>query len=75
MAVKARNRKRKKMQDLMKNSKCIKCCYCDSKDTCPVRKQKEKSENMGIMTHCTLTPNIFTKKKKKKKKIKKGANI
>lgn len=70
MAVKARNRKRLKMQELIKNSKKIKCCYCDICDTCSVRSQKEKSENMGIITHCTLTPNILVKKKNKKSKKK-----
>ena len=68
MAVKAKKRKKLRMQELIKNSKKIKCCYCDICDTCTVRAQKEKSENMGIITHCTLTPNILVKKNKKGKK-------
>lgn len=66
MAVKAKKRKKFRMEELIRNSKKIKCCYCDICDTCSVRPQKEKSEEMGIITHCTLTPNILVKKKKKK---------
>lgn len=68
MAVKAKNRKKLRMQELIKNSKKIKCCYCEICDTCNVRAQKEKSENMEIITHCTLTPNVLVKKNKKSKK-------
>lgn len=64
MAVKRRREKKAKMEKLVKDSVLIKCCYCDIKDNCTRRAYKEKSENMGIKTHCSITPN---KKKKKKK--------
>ena len=43
----------------------IRCRYCDIKDTCSKREQKEKYENQGIATRCTLTPNRPGKKKRK----------
>lgn len=67
MAVKARNRKRARMQKLIADSTKIKCCYCDIKDECTVRASKEKSESLNIVTHCTLTPNVSKKKRKKNK--------
>lgn len=68
MAVKARNQKKLKMEELMKNSTKIKCCYCVLSGECKLQAQKEKSENMGIITHCTLTPNVKKKKSNIKKK-------
>lgn len=65
MAVKARNRKRQESKDLLKRSMKIKCCYCDAKNECPWRKRKEESENKGVATYCTQTPNINRRKKKK----------
>ena len=70
MAVKTKNKKKLKMQELIANSTKIKCCYCDLQETCSLRANKEKSENMGIITHCTLTPNVSKKKKNKKKAVK-----
>lgn len=58
---KRRNGK-KQMQYLLENGVKIKCVYCDLKDTCKTRVNKEKSENMGIVTYCTLTPNKPKKK-------------
>lgn len=49
----------------------IRCRYCDLKDICGRRKQKEKYEKEGWMTLCSLTPNRPGKKKKKKKAKKK----
>lgn len=74
MAVKAKNKKKLKMKELMDNSVRIKCKYCDIYETCKVKINKEKSENMGIITHCTLTPNLPKKSKKSKKLKSKGEN-
>lgn len=68
MAVKAKNRKKLKMAELIKNSTKIKCCYCDLSGSCSLQSSKEKSESMGIITHCTLTPNTKKKKKPAKKR-------
>jgi hypothetical protein len=68
MSVKRKNEKRNKLDELYKKSVKIKCIYCDSKDDCRFRKNKEKSEDMGITTYCTMTPNkpkSFLKKQKK----------
>lgn len=46
----------------------IRCRYCELKDACERRAQKEKYEKAGWMTSCDLTPNRPTGKKKKKKK-------
>lgn len=46
----------------------IRCRYCDLRDTCNRRPQKEAYEKDGWMTQCSLTPNRPGKKKKKKKK-------
>lgn len=71
MAVKRKNEKKAMMLELMKNSTKIKCCYCDLNGSCKLQASKEKSEGLGIITHCTLTPNV-TKKRKKSKDIKHG---
>lgn len=44
----------------------IRCQYCDIKDSCSVRGEKEAYEDLGVMTYCTLTPNRPNKRKKKK---------
>lgn len=67
MAVKRKLEKRNKMKDLIKNSVTIKCCYCNAKDNCSSRYSKEKSEQMGIKTHCSITPNKTKSSIKKKK--------
>lgn len=67
MAVKARNRKRNESIERDKKAVKIKCCYCNIKEDCKFRKRKEESENKGISTLCTITPNIIVKKKKKTK--------
>jgi hypothetical protein len=72
MAVKAKNKKKLQMAELIKNSTKIKCCYCDLSGKCSLQASKEKSENMGIITHCTLTPNTKKKKKTVKKRTTKN---
>lgn len=77
MAVKAKNRKKIESAASWAKAVKIKCCYCDSKESCPTRERKEKDENRGITTWCTMSPNIVGKKKKKsnskpKKNIKKS---
>ena len=66
MAVKAKNRKKSKMEELINNSTKIKCCYCDLNGKCNLQPSKEKSEALGIITHCTLTPNVTKKHRKSK---------
>lgn len=65
MAVKKRNLKKEKMKNLIKDSKKIKCCYCDARENCRSRAYKENSENMGINTYCSITPNKKVKKNNK----------
>lgn len=65
MAVKRKNLKKEKMQKLISESKKIKCCYCDARETCKTRAYKEKSEEMGINTYCSITPNKKVKKNKR----------
>lgn len=57
MAVKARNRKKQNMLNLISNSKKIACRHCVLCGNCSTQKQKERSEEMGIITYCSLTPN------------------
>lgn len=57
------------MSKLMQESVKIKCCYCDIKDGCKYRKNKEKSEEMGFITYCNMTPNVPKSAKKNKKKV------
>lgn len=68
MSVKRKLQKKKKMQDLINNSVRIKCCYCNIKDSCSHRYSKEKSEQMGIKTFCSITPNKTKSSIKKKKR-------
>jgi hypothetical protein len=42
----------------------IRCRWCEIKDTCPKRAEKESYENKGWMTRCTITPNKTSGKKK-----------
>ena len=65
MAVKRKNEKKAKMQNLIKESKKIKCCYCDARENCRSRVYKEKSEEMGINTYCSITPNKKVRKNNK----------
>lgn len=68
--IKKKNFK-KRVKKLKENGVNIKCCYCEAKENCKTRAFKEKSEDYGFKTYCTLTPNK-TKKflKKNKKKVK-----
>ena len=43
----------------------IRCRYCEIKDICPLREQKEKLEAEGLLTKCPFTPNRSKKKKNK----------
>ena len=54
------------MDQLMKESVKIKCCYCLIKDDCPLRKRKEDSEAKGFVTYCNRTPNRPKSAKKNK---------
>lgn len=57
MAVKRRKEKKRLREELMSKAVRIKCCYCDIKETCRLRANKEKAEQRGTMTYCTVTPN------------------
>jgi hypothetical protein len=70
MAVKRKNQKKKKLQELYDKAVKIKCCYCDIKGECTRRSSKEQSERMGITTYCTLTPNRPKSFKKRAKSLK-----
>jgi hypothetical protein len=50
----------------------IKCRYCDIADICHRRPAKEKYEETGMLTRCTITPNRPGAKRKKRKKSKKA---
>ena len=67
MAVKARNSKRKRAKENYEKAIKIKCCYCKLNGMCSRQNYKEKSEKLGFITYCTLTPN--TPKKQKKKRV------
>lgn len=71
MAVKARNKKRLKMQEMVKDSIRIKCSHCLFSDSCKnkLKEVKLKSEEMGINTYCS-----FAKKKASFKKNKRYSN-
>lgn len=71
MAVKARNRKKQNMLNLLNNSKKIACRHCVLCGNCSAQESKEKSEEMGITTHCSLTPNKEMGKKGSSKSKKK----
>lgn len=57
MAVKARNRKKQNILNMIDNSKKIACRHCDLFRNCKTQEYKEKSEEIGITTYCSLTPN------------------
>jgi hypothetical protein len=42
----------------------IRCRWCEVKDTCSKRAEKESYESKGWMTRCAITPNKVTSKKK-----------
>ena len=49
----------------------IKCQFCEIADACSRRQHKEKYEDAGYVTRCTLTPNrpgVGRKKRQKKAK-------
>jgi hypothetical protein len=64
MAVKQKNKKANDKKSLLTKAVKIKCCYCDKNETCIYRLRKEKSEESGCMTYCTLTPNVPKKQRK-----------
>ncbi len=71
MAVKARSRKKQNILNLINDSKKIACRHCVLCGNCNTQKQKEKSEEMGIITYCSLTPNKEMSKKGSSKSKKK----
>lgn len=48
----------------------IRCQFCDIAETCSRRQSKEKYENAGWSTRCTLTTNRPGESRKKRKKQK-----
>lgn len=64
MAVKARKSKRNKAKENFSKATKIKCCYCNLSGKCNRQNYKENSEKLGLMTYCTLTPNVTKKKMK-----------
>ena len=66
MAVKRKNEKKNRINDMYENAKLIKCCYCKANDDCAHKTNKEHSEKLGIKTYCTLTPNVVNNKNKKR---------
>lgn len=54
------------------NAVKIKCQFCDIADTCNRRQRKEKYEDSGMVTRCTLTPNRPGASRKKRKRAKKA---
>lgn len=69
MAVKARNRKRNRARDNYNKAIKIKCCYCNLYGNCDRQAYKENSENLGLITYCTLTPNVPKKQRKKETRL------
>jgi predicted RecB family nuclease len=67
VAVKQRNKKLKEREELSNKAVKIKCCYCQIASTCSHRANKEKSEALGIITYCVMTPNKPKSLKKSKK--------
>lgn len=63
--LKKKNAK-KIMENYKNNSRRVKCVNCTANDNCSLRKNKEKSENLGIITYCTLAPKKDPKPKNKK---------
>lgn len=71
MAVKRKYQKRQQSAESWARAVKIKCCHCDLAESCKFRDMKERDENRGIITWCTLSPNKKKPKKKKKKKVQK----
>lgn len=70
--LKKKNAK-KIMDNYKKNARRVKCINCPKCDNCSLRGNKEKSEDLGIITYCTLAPKKELKPKKAKRKS--GASI
>lgn len=63
MAVKRKYQKKLESKQSWERAVKIKCYYCDAKETCKFRAHKEKDEDRGIITYCTISPNCDRKKK------------
>ena len=57
MAVKRKKQKKAFSQWLNANAVKIKCCYCDIREGCRYRPDKEAREAKGIICLCANTPN------------------
>lgn len=44
----------------------IRCRHCSIQETCRRKARKERYEDSGIVTYCTLTPDRKKKRKKKR---------
>ena len=75
MAVKASRRKVQYKRWFNKNAMKIMCKYCQRYNDCPNQATKEASEQAGVMTRCTLTPNKKIKQAAWEKVNKKGETI
>lgn len=62
MSVK-RMKEKEKLRNLIDAAPRMRCRYCNIKDNCSRRVDKEMYENNGIMTRCLITPNRLKKKK------------
>lgn len=69
MAVKRKKQKKQQSAESWAKAVKIKCCHCDLAAECQFRERKERDENKGIITWCTLSPNKRKKKAKKKKEV------
>lgn len=68
--MKRKNEKKNFKNNLHKMAIKIKCQYCDVREACIKRQNKEKDEQNGVMTYCIITPNkpkSYSKKNKKSK--------
>lgn len=72
MAIKQRKSKKNFKDNLKKSAKRLKCCYCEAQESCIYKARKERDEERGLMTFCTMTPNEAKKKKKKKASVQKS---
>jgi len=64
VAVKRKNQKKLLSEYNNIRAVKIKCCFCDARENCKYREGKERSENKGILTLCTDSPNISKSKQK-----------
>ena len=55
--MKKRQWKKRYKREILDRLKLIMCRYCDSKETCKHRVEKEKKEALHIKTYCLLSPN------------------